>query len=98
MTETIIRKRINKASLKDGPPLVRFARRISSKDLSAMDIFLTAFGAFSWGMCKVAQGIKTRRSAFNCTFLALEEENYAAACYILPILQSGEDARFFTEW
>ncbi|XP_054807760.1 NADH dehydrogenase [ubiquinone] 1 alpha subcomplex subunit 13-B-like isoform X2 [Prosopis cineraria] len=90
MTETIIRKRINKASLKDGPPLVRFARRISSKDLSAMDIFLTAFGAFSWGMCKVAQGIKTRR--------ALEEENYAAACYILPILQSGEDARFFTEW
>lgn len=53
--------------LQDGPPPggfapVRYARRIPNKGPSAIAIFLTAFGAFSWGMYQVGEGNKVRRS------------------------------------
>lgn len=52
--------------LQDGPPPggfapVRFARRIPNSGPSALAIFLTAFGAFSWGMYQVGVGNKKRR-------------------------------------
>lgn len=72
MTEAIIRKKPGMASVKDmpilqdGPPPggfapVRYARRIPNKGPSAVAIFLTTFGAFSWGMYQVGQGNKIRR-------------------------------------
>ena len=76
MTEAAIRKKPGMASVKDmpilqdGPPPggfapVRYARRIPTKGPSAMAIFLTAFGAFSWGMYQVGKGNKIRRSDFS---------------------------------
>lgn len=73
MTEAMIRKKPGMASVKDmpvlqdGPPPggfapVRYARRIPTKGPSAMAIFLTAFGVFSWGMYQVGKGNKIRRS------------------------------------
>ena len=73
MTEAMIRNKPGMASVKDmpvlqdGPPPggfapVRFARRIPNSGPSAVAIFLTAFGAFSWGMYQVGQGNKIRRS------------------------------------
>ncbi|KAG4983137.1 hypothetical protein AAZX31_10G121800 [Glycine max] len=101
MTEAHIRKKPGMASVKDmpvlqdGPPPggfapVRFARRIPNKGPSAVAIFLTTFGAFSWGMYQVGQGNKIRR--------ALKEEKYAARRSILPVLQAEEDERFVKEW
>ncbi|XP_027366643.1 NADH dehydrogenase [ubiquinone] 1 alpha subcomplex subunit 13-B [Abrus precatorius] len=101
MTEATIRKKPGMVSVKDmpvlqdGPPPggfapVRFARRIPNKGPSAIAIFLTAFGAFSWGMYQVGQGNKIRR--------ALKEEKYAARRAILPVLQAEEDERFVKEW
>ena len=74
MTEAQIRKKPGMASvrdmpvLQDGPPPggfapVRYARRISSNGPSAMAIFLVAVGAWSWGMYRLGQGNKIRRSA-----------------------------------
>lgn len=68
----MIRKKAGMASVKDmpllqdGPPPggfapVRFARRIPNTGPSAMAIFLTAFGVFSWGMYQVGVGNKKRR-------------------------------------
>lgn len=73
MTEAVIRNKPGMASVKDmpvlqdGPPPggfapVRFARRIPNKGPSAVAMFLTAFGAFSYGMYQVGQGNKIRRS------------------------------------
>lgn len=75
MTEAAIRKKPGMVSVKDMPvlqdgpppggfPPVRYARRIPNKGPSAVAIFLTAFGAFSWGMYEVGKGNKIRRSAF----------------------------------
>jgi NADH dehydrogenase (ubiquinone) 1 alpha subcomplex subunit 13 len=72
MTEAMIRKKPGMASVKDmpllqdGPPPggfapARFARRIPNTGPSALAIFLTTFGAFSWGMYQVGQGNKIRR-------------------------------------
>ncbi|CAL5413688.1 unnamed protein product [Camellia sinensis] len=72
MTEATIRNKPGMASVKDmpivqdGPPPggfapVRFARRIPNKGPSAVAIFLTTFGVFSWGMYQVGKGNKIRR-------------------------------------
>ncbi|XP_010247609.1 PREDICTED: NADH dehydrogenase [ubiquinone] 1 alpha subcomplex subunit 13-B [Nelumbo nucifera] len=101
MTEAVIRKKPGMVSVKempllqDGPPPggfppVRYARRIPTKGPSALAIFLTALGAFSWGMYQVGKGNKIRRE--------LKEEKYAARRAILPILQAEEDERFVKEW
>uniref|UniRef100_A0A3Q7I832 NADH dehydrogenase [ubiquinone] 1 alpha subcomplex subunit 13 n=1 Tax=Solanum lycopersicum TaxID=4081 RepID=A0A3Q7I832_SOLLC len=107
MTEAMIRKKAGMASVKDmpllqdGPPPggfapVRFARRIPNTGPSAMAIFLTAFGVFSWGMYQVGVGNKKRR--------VIKEEKYAARRAILPMLQAEEDERraslnlFVKEW
>ncbi|KAH7835578.1 hypothetical protein Vadar_027534 [Vaccinium darrowii] len=76
--------------LQDGPPPggfapVRFARRIPNKGPSAIAIFLTTFGVFSWGMYQVGKGNKIRR--------AIKEEKYSARRAILPMLQAEEDER-----
>ncbi|CAI9271297.1 unnamed protein product [Lactuca saligna] len=101
MTEAFIRNKPGMASVKDmpllqdGPPPggfapVRYARRIPSKGPSAVAIFLTTFGIFSWGMYQVGKGNKIRR--------AIKEEKYAARRAILPMLQAEEDERFVKEW
>ncbi|KAA8527859.1 hypothetical protein F0562_035272 [Nyssa sinensis] len=101
MTEAVIRNKPGMASVKDmpflqdGPPPggfapVRFARRIPNKGPSAVAIFLTTVGVFSWGMYQVGQGNKIRR--------AIKEEKYAARRAILPLLQAEEDERFVKEW
>ncbi|KAG9445688.1 hypothetical protein H6P81_011816 [Aristolochia fimbriata] len=101
MTEAMIRKKPGMASVKDmpllqdGPPPggfapVRYARRIPTKGPSAIAIFLTTLGAFSYGMYQVGQGNKIRR--------AIKEEKYAARRAILPLLQAEEDERFVMEW
>ncbi|KAJ0860345.1 hypothetical protein HanRHA438_Chr13g0622621 [Helianthus annuus] len=101
MTEAAIRNKPGMASVKempllqDGPPSggfapVRYARRIPSKGPSVVAIFLTAFGAFSWGMYEVGKGNKIRR--------AIKEEKYDAQKAILPMLQAEEDERFAKEW
>ncbi|ERN18784.1 NADH dehydrogenase [ubiquinone] 1 alpha subcomplex subunit 13-B isoform X1 [Amborella trichopoda] len=101
MTESMIRKKPGMVSVKempvlqDGPPPggfapVRYARRIPSKGPSAVAIFLTALGAFCYGMYEVGQGNKVRR--------AIKEEKYAARRAILPVLQAEEDERFVKEW
>ncbi|KAJ8451187.1 hypothetical protein Cgig2_013959 [Carnegiea gigantea] len=101
MTEVVVRNKPGMASVKDmpllqdGPPPggfapVRYARRIPNSGPSAMAIFLTAFGAFAWGMYQVGKGNKIRR--------ALKEEKYAARRAILPMLQAEEDERFVKEW
>ena len=72
MTEATIRNKPGMASVKDmpllqdGPPPggfapVRYARRIPNKGPSAVAIFLTTFGVFSWGMYEVGKGNKIRR-------------------------------------
>ncbi|CAN1278834.1 NADH dehydrogenase [ubiquinone] 1 alpha subcomplex subunit 13-B [Linum perenne] len=72
MTEAVIRNKPGMASVKDmpllqdGPPPggfapVRYTRRIPTKGPSAVAIFLTALGAFSYGMYQVGQGNKIRR-------------------------------------
>lgn len=83
MTEAMIRKKPGMVSVKDmpvlqdGPPPggfapVRYARRIPTKGPSAVAIFLTAFGAFAWGMYQVGKGNKIRRYSFlGFTFLVL---------------------------
>ncbi|GAU30466.1 hypothetical protein TSUD_18460 [Trifolium subterraneum] len=69
MTEAMIRKKPGMASVKDmpllqdGPPPggfapVRFARRIPNTGPSALAIFLTTFGAFSWGMYQIIEMIE----------------------------------------
>lgn len=79
MTEAVIRKKPGMASVKDmpllqdGPPPggfapVRFARRIPNKGPSAIAIFLTTLGAFSWGMYQVGQGNKIRRSVHSLIY------------------------------
>ncbi|EMS55021.1 hypothetical protein TRIUR3_11800 [Triticum urartu] len=101
MTESMVRNKPGMASVKDmpvlqdGPPPggfapVRYARRIPNKGPSAIALFLTTFGAFSWGMYQVGQGNKVRR--------ALKEEKIAARSAILPMLQAEEDERFVKEW
>ncbi|OAY67415.1 NADH dehydrogenase (ubiquinone) 1 alpha subcomplex subunit 13-B [Ananas comosus] len=114
MTESLVRKKPGMASvrempvLQDGPPPggfppVRYARRIPSNGPSAAAIFLTAFGAFAWGMYQVGKGNKIRRYALllyissPSSYLgALKEEKIAARCAILPILQAEEDERHGT--
>uniref|UniRef100_A0A453IS45 NADH dehydrogenase [ubiquinone] 1 alpha subcomplex subunit 13 n=1 Tax=Aegilops tauschii subsp. strangulata TaxID=200361 RepID=A0A453IS45_AEGTS len=97
MTESMVRNKPGMASVKDmpvlqdGPPPggfapVRYARRIPNKGPSAIALFLTTFGAFSWGMYQVGQGNKVRR--------ALKEEKIAARSAILPMLQAEEDERY----
>ncbi|KAK9112530.1 hypothetical protein Scep_020049 [Stephania cephalantha] len=124
MTEAMIRNKPGMASVKDMPvlqdgpppggfPPVRYARRIPTKGPSAVAIFLTAFGAFSWGMYQVGKGNKIRRSVTVSIFTfmnprnafssliplrALKEEKYAARRAILPMLQAEEDERFVKEW
>jgi NADH dehydrogenase (ubiquinone) 1 alpha subcomplex subunit 13 len=72
MTEAWVRNKPGMASVKemplvqDGPPPggfapVRYARRIPTSGPSATAIFLTAFGAFAYGMYQVGQGNKVRR-------------------------------------
>lgn len=72
MTESLVRNKPGMASIKempvlqDGPPPggfapVRYARRIPTSGPSATAIFLTAFGAFAYGMYQVGQGNKVRR-------------------------------------
>ncbi|CAI0436671.1 unnamed protein product [Linum tenue] len=72
MTEAFIRKKPGMASVKDmpllqdGPPPggfapVRYTRRIPTKGPSAVAIFLTALGAFSYGLYEVGKGNKIRR-------------------------------------
>uniref|UniRef100_A0ACD5WRI0 Uncharacterized protein n=1 Tax=Avena sativa TaxID=4498 RepID=A0ACD5WRI0_AVESA len=101
MTEALVRNKPGMASVKDmpilqdGPPPggfapVRYARRIPTTGPSAWAIFLTTFGAFSWGMYQVGKGNKVRR--------ALKEEKIAARSAILPMLQAEEDERFVKEW
>uniref|UniRef100_A0A0E0CWJ0 NADH dehydrogenase [ubiquinone] 1 alpha subcomplex subunit 13 n=1 Tax=Oryza meridionalis TaxID=40149 RepID=A0A0E0CWJ0_9ORYZ len=101
MTEAWVRNKPGMASVKDmpvlqdGPPPggfapVRYARRIPTKGPSAIAIFLTAFGAFAWGMYQVGQGNKVRR--------ALKEEKIAARTALVPVLQAEEDERFVKEW
>ncbi|XP_039116788.1 NADH dehydrogenase [ubiquinone] 1 alpha subcomplex subunit 13-B [Dioscorea cayenensis subsp. rotundata] len=101
MTEAVVRNKPGMASVKempllqDGPPPggfppVRFARRIPTTGPSAVAIFLTAFGAFAWGMYQVGKGNKIRRE--------LKEEKYAARSAIVPMLQAEEDERFVKEW
>uniref|UniRef100_I1NEJ7 NADH dehydrogenase [ubiquinone] 1 alpha subcomplex subunit 13 n=1 Tax=Glycine max TaxID=3847 RepID=I1NEJ7_SOYBN len=90
MTEAYIRKKPGMASVKDmpvlqdGPPPggfapVRFARRIPNKGPSAVAIFLTAFGAFSWGMYQVGQGNKIRRSS------CLRKNRITYVCFQFPL-------------
>ncbi|CAL5416590.1 unnamed protein product [Camellia sinensis] len=110
MTEATIRNKPGMASVKDmpivqdGPPPggfapVRFARRIPNKGPSAVAIFLTTFGVFSWGMYQVGKGNKIRRGReWNYDGLELKEEKYAARKAILPMLQAEEDERFVKEW
>ncbi|KAJ0735416.1 hypothetical protein HanPI659440_Chr11g0431931 [Helianthus annuus] len=99
MTEEAIRNKPDMASVKDmpllqgGPPPsgfapVLYARRIRSKGPNAVAIFLTAFGAFSWGM--FGKGNKICR--------AIKEEKYDAWRAILPMLQAEENERFVEEW
>ncbi|KAF3796351.1 NADH dehydrogenase ubiquinone 1 alpha subcomplex subunit 13-B [Nymphaea thermarum] len=106
MTEAMIRKKPGMVSVKempvlqDGPPPggfppVRYARRIPSKGPSAVAIFLTALGAFSWGMYQVGKGNKIRRF---CDDRELKEEKYAARRALVPVLQAEEDERFVKEW
>ncbi|CAL1384400.1 unnamed protein product [Linum trigynum] len=101
MTEAFIRKKPGMASVKDmpllqdGPPPggfapVRYTRRIPTKGPSAVAIFLTALGAFSYGLYEVGKGNKIRR--------ALKDEKYTARMAILPLLQAEEDERFSKEW
>ena len=72
MTETLVRKKPGMASvrdmllLQDGPPPggfapVRYACRIPNSGPSATAIFLTAFGAFAWGMYQVGKGNAIRQ-------------------------------------
>ncbi|KAK9135749.1 hypothetical protein Syun_015079 [Stephania yunnanensis] len=116
MTEAMIRNKPGMASVKDMPvlqdgpppggfPPVRYARRIPTKGPSAVAIFLTTFGAFSWGMYQVGKGNKIRRETRRKPQFGmkrkpreLKEEKYAARRAILPILQAEEDERFVKEW
>jgi len=77
MTEAMVRNKPGMASVKDMPllqdgpppggfPPVRYARRIPNSGPSAMAIFLTAFGAFAWGMYEVGKGNKIRRYCYLC--------------------------------
>lgn len=72
MTEAMVRKKPGMVSvrdmplLQDGPPPggfapVRYARRIPNSGPSATFMFLTAFGAFAWGMYQVGKGNEIRR-------------------------------------
>jgi NADH dehydrogenase (ubiquinone) 1 alpha subcomplex subunit 13 len=90
MTEAMIRKKPGMASVKDmpvlqdGPPPggfapARFARRIPNTGPSALAIFLTTFGAFSWGMYQVGQGNKIRR----CSFFSFSIFHFHFINYIL---------------
>ncbi|KAL9994532.1 hypothetical protein Hdeb2414_s0005g00174901 [Helianthus debilis subsp. tardiflorus] len=96
-----IRNKPGMASVKDmlllqgGPPPggfapVRHARRIPSKGPSAVAIFLTVFGDFSWGMYEDGKGNKICR--------AIKDEKYDARRAILPMLQAEEDERLVEEW
>ncbi|KAF6158832.1 hypothetical protein GIB67_012475 [Kingdonia uniflora] len=101
MTEAMVRNKPGMASVKDmpilqdGPPPggfapIRYARRIPTKGPSSIAIFLTTFGAFTWGMYQVGKGNKIRR--------AIKEEKFAARRAIVPMLQAEEDERFVKEW
>ncbi|KAF6143037.1 hypothetical protein GIB67_041105 [Kingdonia uniflora] len=72
MTEAMVRNKPGMASVKDmpilqdGPPPggfapIRYARRIPTKRPSSIEIFLTTFGSFTWGMYQVGKGNKIRR-------------------------------------
>lgn len=96
MTEAMIRKKPGMVSVKempvlqDGPPPggfppVRYARRIPTKGPSAVAIFLTAFGVFSWGMYQVGKGNKIRRSGSHLSLSLITKTSRVCSFFLLPI-------------
>lgn len=90
----MIRKKAGMASVKDmpllqdGPPPggfapVRFARRIPNTGPSALAIFLTAFGAFSWGMYQVGVGNKKRRYETIFLFCEIKRKPFGYVYFVL---------------
>ncbi|XP_058759495.1 uncharacterized protein LOC131632783 [Vicia villosa] len=104
MAEAMIRKKPGMASVKDmpvlqdGPPpdgfaSVRFARPIPNTGPSAIAIFLTTFGAFSWGRYQVLDRV-TRSEVFFIHIAfppTVFTSNYADAASVVVVVVVYEE-------